>query len=80
MRVPPAWCPPGAPDPSGVRRASFAPVARPISSIFCWMNAVRASSFGRYGPPSQPDFEEKFSTIRRNILEMEEEAEVNRPN
>ena len=34
----------------------------------------------RYGPPSQPDFEEKFSTLRRNILDMEEEAEAERPN
>jgi len=33
----------------------------------------------RYGPPSQPDFEEKFSTLRRNILEMEEQAEAERP-
>ena len=33
----------------------------------------------RYGPISQPDFEEKFSTLRRNILEMEEEAEAERP-
>ena len=32
----------------------------------------------RYGPPSQPDFEEKFSTLRRNILEMEEEADEER--
>ena len=32
----------------------------------------------RYGPPSQPDFEEKFSTLRRNILDMEEEAEAER--
>jgi hemerythrin-like domain-containing protein len=29
----------------------------------------------RYGPLSQPDFEEKFSTLRRNILEMEDEAD-----
>jgi hemerythrin-like domain-containing protein len=33
----------------------------------------------RYGSLSQPDFEEKFSTLRRNILEMEEEAEAKRP-
>jgi len=33
----------------------------------------------RYGPPHQRDFEEKFSTLRRNILEMEEEAEAERP-
>ena len=33
----------------------------------------------RYGPPAQPDFEEKFSTLRRNILEMEEQAEAERP-
>jgi hemerythrin-like domain-containing protein len=33
----------------------------------------------RYGPLSRPDFEEKFSTLRRNILEMEEEAEAERP-
>ncbi len=32
----------------------------------------------RYGPLSQPDFEEKFSTIRRNILELEEAAEAGR--
>ena len=32
----------------------------------------------RYGPLSEPDFEEKFSTLRRNILEMEEEAEGER--
>ncbi len=33
----------------------------------------------RYGPPSEPDFEEKFSTLRRNILDMEEQAEAERP-
>jgi hemerythrin-like domain-containing protein len=32
----------------------------------------------RYGPPSEPDFEEKFSTLRRNILDMEEQAETER--
>ena len=34
----------------------------------------------RYGSPSQPDFEEKFSTLRRNILELEEAAEKERSN
>ena len=33
----------------------------------------------RYGSPSEPDFEEKFSTLRRNILGMEEDAEAERP-
>ena len=33
-----------------------------------------------YGSPSEPDFEEKFSTLRRNILELEEEAERERTN
>jgi hypothetical protein len=33
----------------------------------------------RYGSPSQPDFEEKFSTLRRNILEMKEETEAKLP-
>jgi hemerythrin-like domain-containing protein len=28
----------------------------------------------RYGPPSRADFEEQFSTFRRNILELEEVA------
>jgi hemerythrin-like domain-containing protein len=28
----------------------------------------------RYGPPAKADFEEQFSTFRRNILELEEEA------
>lgn len=28
----------------------------------------------RYGPPSETDFEEQFSTLRRNILELEEVA------
>ena len=27
-----------------------------------------------YGPPSKADFEEQFSTLRRNILELEQEA------
>jgi len=31
-----------------------------------------------YGSPSEPDFEEKFSTLRRNILELEEEMECER--
>lgn len=31
-----------------------------------------------YGSPTEPDFEEKFSTLRRNILELEEEAERER--
>jgi hemerythrin-like domain-containing protein len=30
---------------------------------------------GRYGPLHQPDLDEKFGTLRRNILEMEAEAE-----
>jgi hemerythrin-like domain-containing protein len=33
----------------------------------------------RFGPPSEPDFEEQFSTLRRNILELEEAAEAERP-
>lgn len=33
-----------------------------------------------YGSPTEPDFEEKFSTLRRNILELEEEAERERSN
>ena len=28
----------------------------------------------RYRPPSEADFEEQFSTIRRNILELEEQT------
>jgi hemerythrin-like domain-containing protein len=28
----------------------------------------------RYGPPSEADFEEQFSTLRRNILELEQAA------
>ena len=34
----------------------------------------------RYGPPSEPDFEEKFSTLRRSILELEEGAQQARSN
>jgi hemerythrin-like domain-containing protein len=43
-----------------------------------WADIARQLA-DRYGPPSQPDFEEKFSTLRRNILEMEEQAEAERP-
>ena|SRR6516165_4824313 len=32
----------------------------------------------RYGPPSATDFEEQFSTFRRNILELEEAAVARR--
>jgi len=32
----------------------------------------------RYGPPSGADFEEQFSTLRRNILELEEAAVARR--
>jgi hemerythrin-like domain-containing protein len=32
----------------------------------------------RYGPPSEADFEEQFSTLRRNILELEEAAVTGR--
>jgi len=32
----------------------------------------------RYGPPSAADFEERFSTLRRNILELEEAAVARR--
>jgi hemerythrin-like domain-containing protein len=32
----------------------------------------------RYGPPSQADFEEQFSALRRNILELEEAAVARR--
>ena len=51
------------------------------------LNALRQKTWAdialqmadRYGSLSQPDFEEKFSTLRRNILEMEEKAEAKRP-
>jgi hemerythrin-like domain-containing protein len=32
----------------------------------------------RYGPPSKADFEERFSTLRRDILELEEAAVARR--
>ena len=32
----------------------------------------------RYGPPSEADFEEQFSTLRRNILELEAAAVARR--
>jgi hemerythrin-like domain-containing protein len=32
----------------------------------------------RYGPPAEADFEEQFSTLRRNILELEEAAVARR--
>jgi hypothetical protein len=32
----------------------------------------------RYGPPSEADFEEQFSALRRNILELEEAAVARR--
>jgi hemerythrin-like domain-containing protein len=32
----------------------------------------------RYGPPSAPDFEEQFSTLRRNILDLEAAADQTR--
>ena len=32
----------------------------------------------RYGPPSAADFEEQFSTLRRNVLELEEAAVARR--
>jgi hemerythrin-like domain-containing protein len=32
----------------------------------------------RYGPPSEADFEEQFSTLRRNILELEQAAVARR--
>ena len=32
----------------------------------------------RYGPPSEADFEEQFSTLRRNILELDEAAVARR--
>ena len=32
----------------------------------------------RYGPPSETDFEEQYSTLRRNILDMEQSAEASR--
>jgi hypothetical protein len=32
----------------------------------------------RYDPFYQPEFEEKFNRLRRNILKMEEEAEAER--
>jgi hemerythrin-like domain-containing protein len=32
----------------------------------------------RYGPPSEADFEEQFSTVRRNILELEQAAVARR--
>ena len=32
----------------------------------------------RYGPPSPADFEEQFTTLRRNILELEEAAVARR--
>ena len=32
----------------------------------------------RYGPVSEPDIEDNISTLRRNILEMDREAEADR--
>jgi hemerythrin-like domain-containing protein len=32
----------------------------------------------RYGPPSRSDFEEQFSTLRRNILDLEKAAATDR--
>jgi hemerythrin-like domain-containing protein len=32
----------------------------------------------RFGPPSEADFEEQFSTLRRNILDLEAEAAAQR--
>jgi len=32
----------------------------------------------RYGPPSDADFEEQFSTLRRNILQLEADAAARR--
>jgi hypothetical protein len=32
----------------------------------------------RYGPPSEADFEEQFSTLRRDILELEQAAVARR--
>ena len=32
----------------------------------------------RYGPPSEADFEEQFSTLRRDILELEEATAARR--
>ena len=50
------------------------------------LNALRPADWAdialkqadRHDPLSQPDFEEKFSTIRRNILKLEEAAEAGR--
>jgi len=50
------------------------------------LNALRSEDWAdvalqladRYGALYQSNFEEKFSTLRRNILEMEEEAEAER--
>jgi len=44
-----------------------------------WADIARKIA-DRYGPPSQPDFEEQFSTLRRNILDLEGEAETTRSN
>jgi hemerythrin-like domain-containing protein len=52
------------------------------------LNALRAEDWAdialkladRYDPFYQPGFEEKFNRLRRTILEMEEEAEAERPN
>jgi hypothetical protein len=51
------------------------------------LNALRSEDWAdvaleladRYGSRYLWEFEEKFSTLRRNILEMEEEAEAERP-
>jgi len=51
------------------------------------LNALRSEDWAdvalqladRYGSLYQSNFEEKFSTLRRNILEMEEEAKAERP-
>ena len=39
---------------------------------------IRLTLADRYGPPSEADFEEQFSTLRRNILELEEAAAARR--
>jgi hypothetical protein len=59
--------------------------ANAVQRIVCIKNSSaapcgprRKPNADRYDPFYQPGFEQKFNTLRRNILEMEAEAEAER--
>ena len=72
MRVPPSWCPAGAPEPCGARHTRDAPIARPSSSILFIMKSARLSS--------DPEAERRHTEmLQAEVYALIQRSQVARP-